>query len=88
MVPQNGNRPSQDARHRTPMNPTKSTPASAQTGSNAFTQLSLLNKSSAIEVRFKEEKFSGTPTNALTQHSETSSYVQIITASPMMNTLN
>ena len=66
MVPQNSNRPSQDARQRTPMNTTSNTPVNTQTATNAYSQLTLSKKSSAIEVRFKEERFSGTPTNVLT----------------------
>ena len=38
VVPQNGNRPSQDARQRTPMTPTRNTSASAQTAINASSQ--------------------------------------------------
>ena len=61
MVPQNGKRLSQDARHRTPMSPKRSSPVSTQTATKTSTQLTLSKKSSVIEVRFKEEKFSGAP---------------------------
>ena len=66
MVSQSGNRPSQDVRKRTPITPTRNTSVSIQTATNNYTQLTLSKKSSAIELRFKEVKFSGAPTNALT----------------------
>ena len=88
MATQNGNRPSQDARQRRPMTPIRNTPVSTQTATKTSTQLILSKKSAAIEVRFKKEKFSGAPTNALTKHFETSTYMQTTTASPMMNVLS
>ena len=66
MVPQNGNRPCQDARQRTPVTSTRNKPVITQHATNTSTQLTLSKKSSATEVRFKEEKLSGAPTNALT----------------------
>ena len=61
MVPQNGNRHSQDARQHTPVTSTRNTSVSIQTATNDSTQLTVSKKSSAIEVRFKEYKFSGAP---------------------------
>ena len=43
------------------MNPAKSTPVRSQTTTNASTQSTLSKKSSSIEVRLEEEKFSGAP---------------------------
>ena len=60
MVPQNVNRSSQYTRKRTPMNPARNAPANIQPTNYSSTQLVLSKKPSAIEVRFKEEKFSGT----------------------------
>ena len=88
MVIQNGNRPSQDSRQRTPVTPTSNIPLSTQIATNTSTQLALSKKSSSIEVRFKEENFSGAPTKALTYHFDNSTYVQKITPSPMMNVLS
>ena len=85
---QNGNRPSQYARQRTPMSPISNISVSTQNATNIFTQLTLSKRSSEIEVRIKEEKLSGPATNSLTKHSEISTYVQIITASPMMTVLS
>ena len=57
IVPQNGNRASQYERQFSPMSPTKNKPVRSHTATNNSTQQTISKRSSVIEVRFKEEKF-------------------------------
>ena len=66
MIQQNFNRSSEDARLRTHMNPTINIPTNIQTTTNSSIQVIVSNKSSAIEVHIKEDKFSDAPTSTFT----------------------
>ena len=60
MVPQNGHRPSQEARYRELMNPTRKKAVNTQTDIYSSAQLTLSKKSNSIEICFKEQNLSGT----------------------------